>query len=266
LNASRTYNNGVAADPAIRSPPSPHDESGIAGGERDVDEEGGDEDGPGAAARLPREAGTRRRKDVVKRIWIAAVTFAVIAMTTVAVAAPVAAASTIDQQLRSSRAELRRARAQLVVAQEILAAAQAEHQRRGLGTCIRQVEVSRHAVRFWQAVIRDLRVAKARQALAKLEKSGAWRQLIERAAKKYGVSADGLYRLMMMESGGKVTAVGAGRYYGLFQYSLITWKDDWNPWRAESVFDGSAQIEASAYAVKKGMGHSLWGNTFPVAF
>ena len=46
----------------------------------------------------------------------------------------------------------------------------------------------------------------------------------------------------------------------------MTWKDDWNPWRAQSVFDGSPQIEASAYAVKKGMGRSLWGNTFPAAF
>jgi hypothetical protein len=202
----------------------------------------------------------------VKRIWIAVIGFAVVAMTTVAVAVPVAAASTIDEQLRTSRTELRGAQVQFRVAQESLAAARAAHQRRGLGARMRLVETSRHAVRFWQGVIRDLRAAKAEQALAALEKSGAWRELIERAAKKYGVNADGLYRLMMMESGGKVRAVGAGRFYGLFQYSLVTWKDDWNPWRSESVFDGSAQIEASAYAVKKGMGRSLWGNTFPAAF
>jgi soluble lytic murein transglycosylase-like protein len=201
----------------------------------------------------------------VNRTWIALIALLAAALT-VAAATPVASASTLDSQLRSSRGELLRARADLDVAKERLAAAQAEHQHRGLGTLILRVEVSRDAVRFWRAVISDLQAAKARQTLARLEKSGAWRPLIERAAKKYGVSADGLYRLMMMESGGKVTAVGAGRFYGLFQYSIVTWKDDWNPWRSQSVFDGSSQIEASAYAVKKGMGRSLWGNTFPAAF
>ncbi len=71
---------------------------------------------------------------------------------------------------------------------------------------------------------------------------------------------------MMMESGGRTRAVGAGQYYGLFQYTLGTWGGDWNPWRGRNVFDGSAQIEASAYAVKKGKGRSLWGNTYPAAF
>lgn len=213
-----------------------------------------------------RGSGTRRRRDIVNRTWIAVIAVLVAAVTSVAATATTASASTLDEQLKTSRAKLHRAQAQLVVAKETLADAQAAHQRRGLGVLIRKIDASRKAVRFWQAVVRDLRAAKARQALAELEKSGAWRPLIERAAKRHGVSADGLYRLMMLESGGKARAVGAGRFYGLFQYSIVTWKGDWNPWRSQSVFDGSAQIEASAYAVKKGMGRSLWGNTFPVAF
>jgi len=32
------------------------------------------------------------------------------------------------------------------------------------------------------------------------------------------------------------------------------------------VYNGAAQIQASAYAIKKGMGYSLWGNTYPLAF
>ncbi len=160
----------------------------------------------------------------------------------------------------------RRAEARLDASEDVLRVALLARQRRGLGVYILKVEVAEHAVDFWRAVVRDLVQQQSRQESASYERSGTWRPLIGRAAKKYGVSADGLYRLMMMESGGKARAVGAGRFYGLFQYSLATWKGDWNPWRGQSVFDGSAQIEASAYAVKKGMGRSLWGNTFPAAF
>lgn len=186
---------------------------------------------------------------------------------TVAVLVPASAsAATLDEQLRSSRRELGRAEARLDASEDVLRVALLARQRRGLGVYILQVEVAEHAVGFWRAVVRDLVQQQSRQEWASFERSGTWRPLIGRAAKKYGVSADGLYRLMMMESGGKARAVGAGRFYGLFQYSLTTWKGEWNPWRGRSVFDGSAQIEASAYAVKKGMGRGLWGNTFPAAF
>lgn len=211
----------------------------------------------------------RRRKDIVTgtRLWIALLALLVVATTALTVVPPKAGAATFSEQLRTSRRELRRAEARLDVAQAALAAAFLAHQRRGTGVLVREVSRKRHAVGFWRAVIRDLARKQAQlDSAASLERAGDWRALIDRTARKYGVNADGLYRLMMMESGGKVRAVGAGRYYGLFQYALGTWKGDWNPWRGESVFDGSAQIEASAYAIKKGMGRSLWGNTFPVAF
>lgn len=198
-----------------------------------------------------------------RSVAILAVMFIASAIVWVAPAA--AGTQSLADQLRDSRRELARAEVRLHDAELSLEAALLSHDR-GAGLFVRQVKVARRAVRFWRDAISDLRVAQAGKTLAELEKSGAWRPLIEHAAKKYGVNADGLYQLMMLESGGKRKAVGAGRFYGLFQYSIVTWQGDWNPWRSESVFDGSAQIEASAYAVKKGMGRSLWGNTFPVAF
>ena len=199
------------------------------------------------------------------RFGIALLALLVVATTALTLAPPKAGAATLSEQLRSSRRDLRRAEVRLDTAQAALAAATLAHQRRGMGVRIREVDRSLRSIRRYKAVIRELLAEQARQA-SSADGSDGWRPVIERVAKKYGVSADGLYRLMMMESGGKVRAVGSGRYYGLFQYALITWKDDWNPFRSRSVFDGSAQIEASALAVKKGMGRTLWGNTYPAAF
>ena len=214
------------------------------------------------------------------RVWIALLALLVAATAALMLGPPMAGATTLSEQLRTSRRELRRAETRLDGVQAARAAAILAHriarQKGGIGVLVRKVDLSRHAVRFWKALIRDLLekqtqiVSAASQAqivsATSAERAGDWCTLVDRAARKYGISAGGLYRLMMMESGGKVRAIGAGRYYGLFQYALGTWKSDWNPWKAESVFDGSAQIKASAYAVKKGMGRSLWGNTFPAAF
>ena len=70
--------------------------------------------------------------------------------------------------------------------------------------------------------------------------------------------------MMMLESGGR-RAVG-GMYKGLFQYHPSTWAGSWNPWRRESISNGWAQIRATAYALRKGMGPSQWPNTYPMAF
>lgn len=96
--------------------------------------------------------------------------------------------------------------------------------------------------------------------------SGPWWPLIQEAAASNGVSARGLYRLMMIESGGSAAAVGPGGYHGLFQYSRSTWKGDWNPWRSSSITDGAAQIKATALAIKLGYGPSWWGASFSWAF
>jgi peptidoglycan hydrolase CwlO-like protein len=96
--------------------------------------------------------------------------------------------------------------------------------------------------------------------------SGSWWPLIRSAAARNGVSARGLYRLMMVESGGSATVVGPGGYHGLFQYAPSTWQGSWNPWRASSISDGAAQIKATALAIRLGYGHAWWDPSFSWAF
>ena len=95
---------------------------------------------------------------------------------------------------------------------------------------------------------------------------GAWWPLIKTAAAARGVSARGMYRLMMIESGGSPTAVGPGGYHGLFQYAPTTWEGSWNPYRGASIYDGAAQIRATALAIHLGYGHSWWDPSFSWAF
>ncbi len=95
---------------------------------------------------------------------------------------------------------------------------------------------------------------------------GSWWSLIKQAAAAQGVSARGMYRLMMIESGGSSTAVGPGGYYGLFQYAPTTWKGSWNPYRGASIYDGAAQIRATALAIHLGYGHAWWDPSYSWAF
>ena len=75
-----------------------------------------------------------------------------------------------------------------------------------------------------------------------------------------------MYRLMMAESGGSATVVAPGGYHGLYQYSLTTWRGSWNPYRSASIYNGEAQIKASALAISRGWGPSFWPTTFDWAF
>lgn len=95
---------------------------------------------------------------------------------------------------------------------------------------------------------------------------GQWWPLIQQAAGANGVSARGMYRLMMIESGGYASIVGPGGYYGLFQYHPATWKGSWNPYRSASITDGAAQIRATALALKMGHGHAWWDPSYSWAF
>jgi peptidoglycan hydrolase CwlO-like protein len=96
--------------------------------------------------------------------------------------------------------------------------------------------------------------------------SGPWWPLIQSAAASNGVSGRGMYRLMMVESGGSASIVGPGGYYGLFQYAPTTWKGSWNPWRSSSISDGAAQIKATALALRQGYGHAWWDPSYTWAF
>lgn len=95
---------------------------------------------------------------------------------------------------------------------------------------------------------------------------GQWWPLIQQAAGANGVSARGMYRLMMIESGGYASIVGLGGYYGLFQYHPATWKGSWNPYRSAGITDGAAQIRATALALKMGYGHAWWDPSYSWAF
>ena len=95
--------------------------------------------------------------------------------------------------------------------------------------------------------------------------SGPWWPLIKSAAGADGVWAEGLYRLMLAESGGSAAASN-GIDYGLFQFAPGTWKGSWNPYGAASILDGGAQIRATALAIHLGYGPSWWPSTYPWAF
>ena len=95
---------------------------------------------------------------------------------------------------------------------------------------------------------------------------GQWWPLIRQAAGANGISARGMYRLMMIESGGYASIVGPGGYYGLFQYGPTTWKGSWNPYRSAGITDGAAQIRATALALKMGYGHAWWDPSYSWAF
>ncbi|GEM_PF-674118 len=96
--------------------------------------------------------------------------------------------------------------------------------------------------------------------------SGGWWPLIKEAAAANGIDPNGMYRLMMSESGGQPGVVGSGLYYGLFQYCHSTWNASWNPYRAADIRDGAAQIKATALALKMGKGPYWWPNTYGPAF
>jgi peptidoglycan hydrolase CwlO-like protein len=95
--------------------------------------------------------------------------------------------------------------------------------------------------------------------------TGPWWSDIKAAAAANGIWAEGLYRLMLAESGGSATASN-GADMGLFQYSSATWKGSWNPWHGSSIYDGGAQIRATALAIRLGHGPSWWPTTYPWAF
>jgi len=94
---------------------------------------------------------------------------------------------------------------------------------------------------------------------------GNWMPLVRDAAGRNHISSVGLRRLMSLESGGRAHAEN-GSFHGLYQYCWSTWRGAWNPWRTSSLYDGEAQIRATALAIRKGMGPRMWPNTYPRAF
>ena len=120
--------------------------------------------------------------------------------------------------------------------------------------------------RSQRQVARLARAYRLQRSLAIWERQGNWSPIIRVAAAKYHVSAAGIYRMMMRESGGDRYAGSQHAFKGLFQYYPGTWSASWNPWRGDSIYDGSSQIFATCYAVHKGYGPSMWTSTYAYAF
>ncbi len=126
-----------------------------------------------------------------------------------------------------------------------------------------RVAKARRAVRIWKLrVYRLARQYRFRLRMAEWERRGQWMPIIRVAAARYHVSAGGMYRMMMRESGGQRYAGSSSAFKGLFQYHTGTWAAGWNPYRHDSIYDGSSQIFATAYAISRGMGRQMWTTTF----
>lgn len=251
----------------------------------------------------PLPGGKPRRKDVVSRSksWIAAIAIILVSAVCMGVAPERVAATPLKAKLRVAKRALRQSTIRLKSAEDALAAALAmpappltdvtaaprlvaspsagngEASPTPTATAAAtlaggtidelraRVARARKAVRRWQRRVRRLQKRYRLQLnLARWERSGRWRPIIKVAAAKYRVSADGIYRLMMSESGGDRYA--GSTFKGLFQYHPTTWSASWNPWRRDSIYDASSQIFATCYAVRRGMGPSMWRNTYWAAF
>ena len=221
------------------------------------------------------------------KIWFAVVATLVMVGAVVAVALPAKAeAATTKSKLRAakvilgkSKIRLKRAQAALAaVAEGTLAAATTGPTPSATPTpsptatadpaptveeLKAKVAKARRLVRIWKKRVAKLgRQYRLERNLIRWEKQHKWRKIIEVAAARYHVKAAGMYRMMMRESGGQQYAGSSTPFKGLFQYWTGTWAASWNPWRRDSIYDGSSQIFATAYAIHKGMGPQMWTTTF----
>ena len=219
-----------------------------------------------------------------RKSWIAILALLIVATALItASTTPDADASTpLRGKLRIAKRELRQAHDRLKVAEAALAdalagatdpagmlsgQASALPETAATPTSVDQLKAkvvkARKAVRVWQRrVQRIARQVRQQVQIADWERHSEWMPIIEIAARQYHVKADGMYRMMMRESGGRRYAGASSAYKGLFQYWTGTWAASWNPWRHESIYDGGSQIFATAYAVHNGMGSQMWTTTF----
>src|SRR5450756_2173607 len=200
-----------------------------------------------SAQASPLPPGKPRRKDVVSRrqSWIAILAFLIVATAlTTAITTPDADASTpLRGKLRVAKRELRQAHDRLEAAEAALAAALAgttdpvgtlSGQASALPetaatlTSVDQLKAkvakARKAVRVWQKRVRRIaRRVREQWQIADWERHAKWMPIIEIAARKYHVKADGMYRMMMRESGGRRFAGADSAFKGLFLYWTGTW-------------------------------------------
>jgi hypothetical protein len=175
-----------------------------------------------------------------------------------------ARAASLKTQLRQARTQLAGARAEL---NDLKAA---------LRTAITSKDRAKQqslAPRYHQLVRRTIPALRRRvRRLAALVyrpmtpgPNGSWWRVIKSAALRHRLDPKSLQHMMMLESGGRPDCV-SGPFMGLFQYCSAAWNGAWNPYRKFSVFDGGAQIWATATAIHRGYGPQMWPNTYPMSF
>ncbi len=213
--------------------------------------------------------------------WTAIIIVLIALACLAAVAAPSqAAASPLKSQLHRAQTKLKQARTRLATAEAALLAAQTGGSTTSTGGNVppapgpapapptveqlqTQVAKAKAAVARWNAKVDRLAKAYRQQRqLASWVAHSKWRPIIAIAAAKYHVKADGMYRMMMRESAGQRYAGSDTSFKGLFQYYTGTWASGWNPWRHVNIYDPVAQINATAYAIHRGMGPSMWTTTW----
>lgn len=125
-----------------------------------------------------------------------------------------------------------------------------------------------HKVKVYAALVTRLaKAVRVDNTLTHWERTGNWYPLVRYLAAPYHVNATSLYRMLMLESGGRTFARGGGgRFLGLFQYYPGTWRGGWNPCRSASIFNARAQIRATAAAIRRGFGPHWWPRTYRMAF
>jgi len=198
----------------------------------------------------------------------------ILASTTLFIAAAAESqAATLAAQLRTSRRDLDLARDALAYAQAVpvlIPALPGSHSPAGAAhrwvVHLAKLRVQRLATRVAHLEALQRQTAQA-TLLQRYAAAGDWRPIVAVAAQQKHISAAGLYRMMQLESGGRLHAAGSGgAYLGLYQHSPSTWRGNWNPWRDRSIYDGVAQIWATATAIHRGYGPDMWPNTYPAAF
>lgn len=182
-----------------------------------------------------------------------------------ATAASPARAGGLESQLRDAHHDLRSARLSLSGARAQYAAFTAEGLSADSGPYLDAIKAAKLRIGAQRARIAALKRRLSAQTVKRRAASGDWLPLVRQVAAQNHLSAAALYRLMSLESGGRATA-SSGSFHGLYQYCYSTWKGAWNPWRARSIYDGEAQIRATARAINRGWGARMWPNTFPLAF
>jgi hypothetical protein len=175
-----------------------------------------------------------------------------------------ASAASPKTQLRHARVQLAAARAEL---NDLKAALQAAITNRDQTTqkslAPRYHQLVRGTIPALRKRVRRLKALVYRPMTP--APNGSWWRVIKAAALRHGLDPTALRRMMMLESGGRSDCV-SGPFVGLFQYCRAAWDGTWNPYRKFSVFNGGAQIWATATAIHRGYGPQMWPNTYPMSF